>query len=265
MKDRLGGLTGIDYGTLLRLEKHTKGSLHRLLCRQCAYELSTPIPSRDQNDFLNTCTERAKHLGPIGLKKGCESISWAVFGWYILQPPLPQEAAPAQHRFTSVSLSGKLSIDLPPVFCVTGEWSVSDNFALRSAFLAPPTKGKATKEMKFKLFQAFGEVAGFAAWAPATLQRLKEVNPAQDDDDDGDGEAEDHKEEEEEKGEASAAASAPPSATPSKKRKGLRGLVRDATSGGTTSGAASSGSMPPPPKKRATMSPAKLKMLLTSK
>lgn len=48
LKEHLGALTGVEYGTLVRLEKNVKGTVHRLLCRQCGFELNSTVPSRDQ-------------------------------------------------------------------------------------------------------------------------------------------------------------------------------------------------------------------------
>lgn len=85
------------------------------------------------------------------------------------------EAPPAQHKFTQVTVASKFTLDIPAFFCVTGEWSISENFGLRSAFIAPPSKAKAAKELKFKSFSAFAEVAGFVDWAPVVPQRSRRM------------------------------------------------------------------------------------------
>lgn len=265
LRDRMPPLCGLSSDMLNALEKAQKGSLHRILCRICALELNSSMPTRAHEDFFQICKARASAVGKVtfditneaGAKISPKAksidqevlapLDWARCGWYKLLPPAPAENT-AGHVYTRVSVAaGKFEVALPEFYKITGIWTITDSHGLRSAFISPP-KGTTVvaKDVKLKLLTAFADDDGFQAWLPAATKGIQLGGGKRASNDDV--------------GEALVAEDS----FASNAKASMVAAIADGEVGQAASSTACTSSVgaTPTPKKRPKLSPGKLKMLL---
>jgi len=243
LKDHLPGLVKIEAGKLKIYEKDAKSSMHKILCRCAQLDMNSPLPTKVMADFKKQMALRINHWGKWDLPDRTASIDWGQYGWYKLLPP-PKEGDDDEHVFDRVSFLGKREAKLPTFYRVTTKWTVHDNFAMKSAYLAPPAEEALKgKDMKYKLFNAFMKDAEFACLV------LEDVDGSDSEDDDDD-------EASLTRSSAGAVAAAKSGASSSTKKIAT-------TSAGAAGGEVESGDLPP--KKKPKLSPAKLQAILASK
>lgn len=108
VKGFLPTVAHVKFDTITSWERAARGTLYRVLCRQCQVHLASPNPWLKIDTFSKEMLQRASLVGKIAWKTNSEGVlDWQKTGWFSLRPVCQDASKAEDHQYTKVVLGKK--------------------------------------------------------------------------------------------------------------------------------------------------------------